>query len=296
MTTLSDNEKRRTDRISLSLSAVVKAKQSREEFWTETINLISISRSGAGFYLQKECQIGQLLSLLMPMPRHLRCYDRDKELYRVWGLIQHCSPVSGNDKSSFHVGVAFVGKQVPPSYTENPLQSYRISGMNEDGTWRIVEAQTSFVVRRHPRFWIPLEVSLSALDEQENIISDESAEVENISLSGAAVFSELNIDVGESVKFNCQEYDFSALAIVRNRQMRGFDLPRLHFEFIDAEFPIEKVMLPNEAETIPAKAAEPLPDAPVTSNEPVYGEIAFDEIPETLTENADLPVEEYAEV
>ena len=57
MPTLSDIEKRRGERISLSLSAVVKAKPSRDAFWKETTDLISISRSGAGFYLEKECRV-----------------------------------------------------------------------------------------------------------------------------------------------------------------------------------------------------------------------------------------------
>ncbi len=250
MSAISVNESRRSERISLSLSAVVKGKPSRDEFWKETIDLISISRTGAGFYIEKQCNIGQLISLIMPMPRHLRCYDFDKELYRVWGLVQHCSPVSSNGNSVFHVGVAFVGRQSPASYGENPLQSYRISGMNEEGTWKIVEAQASFVVRRHPRFWLSLAVSLSALNSEENIISDDNCFTENISLSGAAVFSTLNVDVGESVKFNCKKPDFSALSIVRNRQTSDYELPKLHLEFIDAEFPMDKVALEHQTETV----------------------------------------------
>ena len=283
MPTLSDIEKRRSDRISLSLSAVVKAKPSRDDFWKETIDLISISRSGAGFYLEKECQVGQLLSLIMPMPRHLRCYDHDKELYRVWGLVQHCSPVSGDGNAGYHVGVAFVGKKSPASYADNPLQSYRIAGMSEEGTWKIVEAQTSFVVRRHPRFWISLEVSLSALDADENIISDKSAATENISLSGAAVFSTLKVDVGDSVKFNCRKHDFSALSIVRNRKTSEYELPKLHLEFIDAEFPMEKVALPHQKDDLSDKD-EVLSDEEDDS-------IIEDEV--LSEEEKDSPVEEF---
>lgn len=257
MTTLSEIEKRRSDRISLSLSAVVKARHSREDFWKETTDLISISRSGAGFYLENECQVGQLVSLLMAMPRHLRCYDHEKELYRVWGLVQHCSPISRDAGDGYHVGVAFIGKRSPASYKENPMQSYRISGMNEDGTWKIIEALASFVVRRHHRFWISLEASVSALDAEDNFISDESAATENISLSGAAVFSSLKVDVGESVKFNSKDPEFSALAIVRNRQTSDHKLPTLHLEFIDAEFPIEKIILPNEDDDLDELIEEP---------------------------------------
>src|ERR1043165_714988 len=124
MSVAANNHKRQNPRVSLALSAVVKAKEDKETFWKETTDLISMSRSGAGFYLNRKCDVGQLVSLMMPMPRHLRCYDADKELYRVWGLIQHCSPVSGEGHTDYHVGVAFVGKNPPASYHENPVQSY----------------------------------------------------------------------------------------------------------------------------------------------------------------------------
>jgi len=246
MSSVAKTENRRSERVSLAISAVVRVKESRDSFSKETTELISISRTGAGFYLKRQCEVGRLVSLMMPLPKHFRCYDHENELYRVWGLVQHCSRVSGANDSEFHVGVAFVGKNPPPSYTESPLHSYRIAGMNEDGTWRIVEAKTSFVVRRHPRYWLALEVLLTAHDAEMNLISDETAKTENISLSGAAVFSGLKVDVGDSVNFNSIEHNFSAQAIVRNRQTSEADLPRLHLQFINADFPIEQLKLPNE--------------------------------------------------
>ncbi|MEP6904027.1 MAG: PilZ domain-containing protein [Actinomycetota bacterium] len=253
MSVVSENETRENERSSLSISTVVKAKENRETFWKETTDLVSISRSGAGFYLQHKCEVGHLLSLMMSMPRHLRCYDQDKELYRVWGLVQHCSPVSGDAASTYHVGVAFVGKKVPASYTENPLQSYRISGMNEDGTWKIVEAQKSFIVRRHSRYWLSFEVLLAAHDNDKNFISDENALTENISLSGAAIYSNLGVDIGDSVQFNCVPHNFSALAVVRNRQTSEYELPKLHLEFIDAVFPVEELSLSSDKEILPGE-------------------------------------------
>jgi PilZ domain len=250
MSVVSNITKRSNERISLSISAVVKAKESNESSWKETTELISMSRSGAGFYIARQCEVGRLVSLLMPMPRHLRCYDTDKELYRVWGLVQHCSQVSGDGEVSFHVGVAFVGKKVPASYYDNPLQSYRIAGMSEDGTWKIVESKTDFVVRRHPRYWVSLEIMLSALDSEKNMITDEKAATENISLSGAAIYSDLDVNIGDSVNFDCIPHNFSALAIVRNRQTYEYELPKLHLEFINAIFPVEEVSLPSEKEVL----------------------------------------------
>jgi hypothetical protein len=241
------NEKRQGGRVSLSFSAVVKAREDKETFWKETTELVSISRSGAGFYLPRKCEVGRLVSLMMPMPKQLRFYDTDKELYRVWGLVQHCSPVaSGDGTPEFHVGVAFIGRKSPPSYNENPLQSYRIAGINEDGTWRIVEAKADFVIRKNPRFWVALDVLLAAWDDNGKLILDETAKTENISSCGAAVLSNMKIDIGDSVTFDSIPHDFSSLAVVRNRQTSEDGLPKLHLEFINGAFPVEKLRLPKE--------------------------------------------------
>ena len=243
------NERRQNKRSSLLVSADVKAKQSKDSFWKETTELISLSRMGAGFYLENKCEVGRLVSLMAPVPKHLRCYDFEKELYRIWGLVQHCSPVQGDDGvSMYHVGVAFSGRESPQSYSENPMQSYRIAGMNDDGTWRIVEAKTDFVIRRHPRHWVSFGVLLSSFDEKDKLIMDENARTENVSLSGAAVFSNIEIDIGDSVTFDSIEHNFSTLAVVRNRQTPETEdaLPKLHLEFINDKFPVEKLLLPDK--------------------------------------------------
>ena len=231
---------------SRALSALVQVREGNHRSWGETTELINFSRSSAGFYLKRKCEVGRLVSVMLAMPKHLRCYDFENELYRVWGLVQHCSQVSGGEDPTFHVGVAFTGKSAPPSYHENPLQSYRVTGISEDGMWRISEAKKDFVVRRHPRFHVSLDVLLSAQDERRNHLKDESARVENISISGASVFSTLKVEIGDSVNFDCVQHNFSALAIVRNRQTSEKDPPKLHLEFVNADFPISEITLPDK--------------------------------------------------
>lgn len=247
MNPVATTEKRQGERIALSLSAVVKAKEDKDTYWKEQTQLISMSRSGAGFYLGRHCDVGQLVSLIMAMPRHLRCYDADKELYRVWGLVQHCSPISGG-AAGYHVGVAFVGKHSPASYHRDPMQSYRIIGINGDGLWKIVEAERPFVTRRYPRFHVSLNVTLSMLDENDEVAYECTATTENVSLRGAAVFSDINANVGDCVRFTYGPYDFSVLAVVRNRQLGSDGLNRVHLEFVTGDFPIRLINFPAEIE------------------------------------------------
>ncbi|MDQ3800328.1 MAG: PilZ domain-containing protein [Acidobacteriota bacterium] len=242
-------EKRQTGRASISLSSVVKGRESKDSFWKEVTEVTSVSATGAGFQLRRECRAGQLLSLMIPMPPRLRCYDYEKQLYRVWGLVQHCSPISsvsgensGGGSADYYVGVAFIGKDAPPDYFENPSQSYRLSGIGEDGLWKIARAERAFVNRRHARFWTSIDVSIGVLDpRQEMVIQDEKTRTENISLSGAAVYSNLEVNVGDFVKFTSDTYNFDALAVVRNRRARPDEPSKLHLEFVDANFPVEGI-------------------------------------------------------
>lgn len=189
-----------------------------------------------------------MLSLILPLPRDLRFYDDEKELYCVWGLVQHCNSVETGEVSGFHVGVAFIGKNVPAGYKENPAQLYKICGMSEDGLWKVAETGRAFVHRKNPRFWTLLEVSLELLDTEDEDLSREKTIPEIISVCGAAIYTNLNLKVDDYVKFTSKEHNFSALAVIRYIQNDGDNRPKVHLEFLNAKFPIEKIILPIEDE------------------------------------------------
>lgn len=232
----------------VAMTAVVKGKESRVSSWKETAEITSISNSGAGFFIPRECVVGTLVSLMMPTPSHLRCYDREKKLYRIWGLVQYCYEAGGDDDPGFHAGVALVGKDAPYSYQRNPLQSYRVSGMGKNGLWRIEELENTFQRRRSTRYWNSIEASLFQLDKDQNSIADEKTVTENISESGASVFSGLRVDVGDRIKFLCQSPPFSSLSVVRNRRIGMDDRTRIHLEFVEDFFPILEIEAPIEEE------------------------------------------------
>ena len=245
---MSQVEARISERATTFLSATVKFKENKDDFWKETTQTISISRNGAGFFLQRRCQVGQLLSLIIPLPRHLRCYDDDKELYRIWGLVQHCNQVITDEAASYHVGVAFIGKNAPSGYKENPAQSYKIYGMDDDGLWKIAPTAKPFVNRKNPRFWTSLDVTLELLDAEGDDFTREKTITENISVCGAAVYSNLDIEVDDCLHFTSREHDFSGLAVVRYKQKEEDERPKVHLEFVNAKFPVEKIILPIEDE------------------------------------------------
>jgi hypothetical protein len=223
----------------MSMFSVVKAKEKDGAFWKEVADVLTVSATGAEFILARECKVGQLISLLLPLPPHLRCHDHDKELYRVWGLIQHCTPLK--KQNSFHMGVAFIGKDAPRSYERDPSQTYRICGMKENRLWKVDEAETPFKIRKDVRHRKRIGFYLALLDSNKVDIGGEQATTENISRSGAAVYSTLDISVGDRVKFISEEYDFSGLAVVCNKDVLKDKRTRLHLSFVENQFPIESL-------------------------------------------------------
>lgn len=241
MSVLTELPKQMADLSSMSLHAVVKGKEGNRQ-WKEVADLISVSPTGSSFNLPRPCEVGTLVSLMIPLPAHMRCYDFDKEFYRVWGLVQHCGSMTSDDPSSFHIGVAFIGKRTPESYKTDPLQHYRIAGVDDDGMWSVEESSTPFKKRTGVRFWRSIDLYLVRVDPLDGSTHGERTVAENVSRSGAAVFTTLNVGIGDRVKFISEQFDFSGLAVVCNVQVASDGRTKVHLEFVENKFPVETLM------------------------------------------------------
>lgn len=237
--------KPKADYASMPLHAVVKGKEKGDRQWKEVADLMSISATGSSFNLPRRCEAGTLLSLMIALPAHLRCYDYEKEFYTVWGLVQHCEPMMGDEASNFHVGVAFIGKTSPESYKTDPLQHYRISGVDQDGMWSVAELKTTFKKHADVRFWKPVDLYLALIDTKDGATGGERTVAENVSRSGAAVLTSMKVGIGDRVKFISEAYDFSGLAVVCNVQPSEDSRTRLHLKFVEHNFPVEMLMKPD---------------------------------------------------
>ena len=250
MNTATEKEPRRLPRFSLSLPVRVESRIDEQLSWNEITRLTDISAFGAGFNLKRSVKCGRLLQMTMPMPRQMRCYDYTEPQYKVWGLVRSCV-TRGNppkDENQHAVGVAFIGKNPPLSYFDDPNKFYEISHQEEDKLWRVVEASSDaegnvmpIDLRRHTRFSIPTNVSVEQLDSDGNVTATEQTVTENISLSGAAIFSMLHTEIGEFVRIKSEQYDVSIISVIRARRAGHDGIPRLHVEFIDRFFPLEGI-------------------------------------------------------
>lgn len=238
----SPSENRTSQRVSTELWAVVHVKESESEGWKANTKITTVSRNGAGFNLERECAVGRLVMLVMRLQPELRAYDQDDELYSMVALVQHCSAANIDGETVYHVGVAFVGKDVPDSFKGDPKQNYRISGMKKDGLWSITESDSQFKVRRHPRHWFKIAVTVSVRHRSDKTSVKQEALTINISSGGIAVACSLDAEIGDKVKVACRDLNFYAVAVVRNRNAMNGDTPSLHLEFIGEEFPVEKLL------------------------------------------------------
>ena len=244
-----ENDTRRINRVSLALPVRVEAHVSQTVAWNEITRLSDVSSFGAGFNLNRPVKRGRLVQMTIPLPRRLRCYDYTEPQYKVWGLVRSCVANTDAAGAAKHaIGVAFIGRNPPKSFLSDPSKLYEISHRDDGQLWHVVDAPTvpdeSDVpkhLRRHTRFSLPTNITIETLDEEGNATGSESTVTENLSLSGAAVFSMLEVEKGAFVRVKSEQYNASIISVVRGRHTGADHIPRLHLEFIDRFFPLEGI-------------------------------------------------------
>ncbi|MEP6788918.1 MAG: hypothetical protein ABJB40_10835 [Acidobacteriota bacterium] len=223
------------------LKATVQVRETPTDSWKETPTVTAVSRNGAGFILSRKCEVGRLIAVALPLSAELRAYDENTEMYYVMAIVQYCNEGVADGKTVYHVGVGFIGKQMPASFRADPTQNYRIMAMKKDGLWEVTEAKAQFKNRKNPRYGVALPVVLSLIQKEKRLVTKEETFTKNLALGGVAVTSSLDARIGDKIKFACSAVDFYAIAEVRARMGRTSESTTLHLKFIDAQFPLEKL-------------------------------------------------------
>lgn len=224
-----------------SMHTVVSGIDGDGETWNEEAEVFSYTASGLGFYMNRECAVGNLISLMLQLPSHLRCYDFDEEFYNVWAVVQNCNFSRIGGSQAYQLGVAFIGSEPPASYDADPSQNYRICGMNNDGLWKVTEADSRFVQRKELRHWRKIKLYLAMIDARRESIGGERCSTENVSRHGAALITNLELHIGDRVKIISEAHDFSSLAVVCNVRACEDGKSRVNLEFIGHTFPVERL-------------------------------------------------------
>lgn len=242
-------DNRRIQRYSLALPTRVEVKVDTKVSWNELTRMEDVSAFGAGFVLKRPVKRGRLVMVSVPMPRQLRCYDYLEPQYRVWALVRRCVAVeAAQGEGKYAVGVAFVGKNPPPAFLENPAKLFDLADREDGGLWQLVEAAANpdesdlpIHLRRHTRFSIPETLIIEMLDDNGDVAASETTVTENISLGGAAVFTSFNVGAGSFLRVRSERLDASIISVVRGRHTGTDGIVRLHLEFIDHLFPLQGI-------------------------------------------------------
>ena len=237
------SNRRVKDRVRLALPVRVTGREAGGAEWVEQSRFNDLTPFGASFNLTRPVEPGRMLHLTTAMPRQLRCFDHIEDQYRVWALVRWIKVESGRaDKRAYSYGVAFTGKHPPQSYLANPAIRYEIEEPEgEREMWRARElgAQRNYVAVRETRLTMPVEVVVEVLNERGEVAASEQTVTENISRHGASVFSSLAVERGRFVRLRSARYSLAVLAVVRGCRKGADNIPRLHLEFVDREWPLQ---------------------------------------------------------
>ena len=243
-----DQKSRRLrERIRLTLPARIYVRESTADPWTVKTRLVDVTPFGARFTLPRPIDIGRLLQLTAAMPRKLRVFDHIEDQYRVWAIVRNIKLLEQTTAKDplVEVGVAFIGKRPPHSYEENPGRRYQIAQSKlesalwaacEDSVVQLAEVSTDDK-RGESRQMIPVDVLVEVF-EAGKLVKNEHTVTENISQSGAAVFTAMDIGPGTFVRVTSALYKTTVLAVVRARKIGRNGITRLHLEFVGGEWPL----------------------------------------------------------
>ncbi len=234
----------RCGRIPLTLPIRVLCRESVEYQWTERSRLVDVSHFGAGFTLTRPVEVGRLIQLTIPLPQQLRCFDHAQPAYSVWSLVRHAAAIpraQHQDSVLFRVGVAFVGKQPPLSYEEDPTLRYEPLPIEagQNSMWKFGKRPLTNQ-RRETRLIIPLEVNVETLDENGKPSLQEYTVTETISSLGTCVPTSLKVGVGRILKLSSASDRVSVFAAIRSRKVAPDGIARLGLEFIGERWPLQR--------------------------------------------------------
>ena len=247
-----NDEKRKLRRKPFSINARVEIKVDEMVTWNEVTPLNDISALGAGFTLERPVKPGRLMLLTIPMPREFRSYDFRKEDYNIWGLIRRCIKLNDRSgKTRYSVGAAFIGRTPPDEYKAHPGTYFVLADKEpeSDGFWRIVPDESQKVAaalkydnpRRQTRLQIPEEVTIELMDTDGWPLATETTVTKNISSGGAAVYTQLDADVGSFIRLSSDRHGVKIISIVRGKNVGQGGVSRINLEFIDMPFPIDLI-------------------------------------------------------
>jgi len=202
--------KRRAERIGLRIPIRVEGHDpSSGKPWHRRTKSLDASPHGVAFVVKRQVEVGQVVHLTLPLPKQLRSYDLTAQTYRTYAIVVSISKVGAGQR----IGAAFLGKEPPPGYAENP------GGRFDQNRRQRTRGQ--LLLKVHLRFDMP-----GGKFRQETTL------LEDYSAGGAKVQSKLDAKVGQTLEIAESDGVFRARAEVRGSYLGADGVRRLHLRFL----------------------------------------------------------------
>jgi PilZ domain-containing protein len=242
-----EKSKRLRERFALALPVRVRCRETVDCEWSEMSRLVDVTPFGARLRLKRPTETGRLLLLTLAMPRQLRCFDHVEDQYRVWSLVRNLRMLDPAKEHGALVefGVAFVGKHPPRTFMNDPSRRYEIAQAATSGLWTVQEGSDEVLSqievsdkRKETRHTMPIEVTVEVFADNGTFSESESTVTENISATGASVFTTLPLVPGRFVRVSSPQTGASVVAVIRSRRVGPDGIGRLHLQFVGGEWPL----------------------------------------------------------
>jgi PilZ domain len=245
----SEAERRRDSRMEMTLPVRVHGFLSDGTEWEEMSTTEDISSGGACFTLKRSMSLGQVVRLVLPLPKRLRQFDRQEPSYRVYALVRGVTHGDGTSR----VGVMFFGKSPPRGFEKNPGARYLMPGdvgSPEPGPVvppprgrRTTAAEEPEADpdpdgrRKSARFDLFVNFTLQEFDEWGVVLREELTVAENLGRGGARVLSSLGFQTGDVLFLQEAGGSFQSRVEVRNSYAGPDGIRRLNLKFLDGRTP-----------------------------------------------------------
>jgi PilZ domain len=264
-------ERRKAYRLGMVLPVRVTGFNDEGAAWEEEGSTADVSQGGLSLYLRQRVELGQVLALILPMPKRLREFDLNEETYRVYGLVRGIIHRDERER----VGVMFFGKFPPRGFHERPgarylLPSDSVAGMSVPPELRPppTAAHSGAPAAPPPPMPPPLPLpsasgeihldpmspalhdrrasarvnlfvnfTLQLVDEWGTVLQEELTVADNLSRGGAHVLTSLEFAKNDVIQLEESGGGFATRAEVRGVKRGRDGIIRLHLRFLDGQTP-----------------------------------------------------------
>lgn len=215
-----DGNRRRNQRIKMSLPTRVSGYDSSKNKWDEMTHTVDVSRTGASVRLRKRLRCGNIAYLTLPLPSKLRMHGFSETSFNSYAIVRRVDPLQNGQRV---VAFEFIGEHPPKGYVERPWMIFKPQ------QWNGLERRRAERLNRMEK------VVIEYFDDNFHSLAKEETVTENVSHMGMRLYVKYAPFEFDLIRVTCVNRQFESLALVRNRFVGKEGLERLCIQFLNPQ-------------------------------------------------------------